>query len=90
MPEYPLALFLLPRYLLRGGKAGGLQQKAREGEKTMTAEKKSKPISFALVTAGLAFFFNPQFAALDLLPDFIGCLLILSMIVLVTLPDKGD
>lgn len=43
----------------------------------MTAEKKSRPISFALVTAGLAFFFNPQFAALDLLPDFIGCLLIL-------------
>lgn len=36
----------------------------------------SKKLSFGLVLAGLLFFFNPSFAALDLLPDFLGCLLI--------------
>lgn len=31
---------------------------------------------FILVLVGLCFFFNPYFAAIDVLPDFIGCLLI--------------
>ena len=35
-----------------------------------------RPIRFGLVLAGMCFFFNPSFAAVDLLPDFIGCLLI--------------
>ncbi len=37
---------------------------------------KARPIRFGLVFLGLAFFFNPSFAAIDVLPDFIGCLLI--------------
>lgn len=31
---------------------------------------------FILILVGLCFFFNPYFAAIDVLPDFIGCLLI--------------
>lgn len=37
---------------------------------------KLKPRGFGLVFAGLALFFNPYFAAVDILPDFIGCILI--------------
>ena len=37
---------------------------------------RNKKIRFGLVFAGLLFFFNPYFAVIDLLPDFIGCLLI--------------
>ncbi len=37
---------------------------------------KASPVRFGLVFFGLAFFFNPTFAAIDVLPDFIGCLLI--------------
>lgn len=37
---------------------------------------KARPIRFGLVFLGLAFFFNPSFAAIDVLPDFIGALLI--------------
>ena len=37
---------------------------------------KVRPIRFGLVFLGLAFFFNPSFAAIDVLPDFIGALLI--------------
>ena len=39
-------------------------------------ENKVKPMRFGTVLLGLLFFFNPSFAALDVLPDFIGCLLI--------------
>lgn len=35
-----------------------------------------RPIRFGLVLAGLCFFFNPAFSVIDVLPDFIGCLLI--------------
>ena len=42
----------------------------------MENSKKMRPMSFALVAIGLCFFFNPYFAVLDLLPDFIGCFLI--------------
>ncbi|MBE6690932.1 MAG: hypothetical protein E7590_06570 [Ruminococcaceae bacterium] len=35
-----------------------------------------RPITFFTVFLGLAFFCNPTFAAIDVLPDFIGCLLI--------------
>ena len=37
---------------------------------------KSKHIRFIPVYLGLLFFFNPYFAVLDLLPDFIGAILI--------------
>ncbi len=37
---------------------------------------KLRPRGFGLVFLGLAFFFNPYFAVVDALPDFIGCLLI--------------
>ncbi|MBE6701856.1 MAG: hypothetical protein E7585_00370 [Ruminococcaceae bacterium] len=37
---------------------------------------KARPITFGTVFLGLAFFCNPSFAAVDILPDFIGCLLI--------------
>ncbi len=44
----------------------------------MTEIKKgSKPLGFTLVFIGLLFFFNPYFAVIDFLPDFIGCILIL-------------
>ncbi|MBQ8357174.1 MAG: hypothetical protein IJX39_05130 [Clostridia bacterium] len=36
----------------------------------------TRPIRFGLVFFGLFFFFNPYFAVIDVLPDFIGCLLI--------------
>jgi hypothetical protein len=36
----------------------------------------AKPMRFGAVLLGLCFFCNPTFAALDVLPDFIGCLLI--------------
>ena len=39
-------------------------------------ENKRKPIRFGTVLVGLLFFCNPYFAAVDVLPDFIGCLLI--------------
>ena len=35
-----------------------------------------RPLHFWLIFAGLAFFCNPYFAAVDPLPDFIGCLII--------------
>ena len=38
--------------------------------------KKIKPFSFAAIFLGFCFFFNPYFAAIDVLPDFIGALLI--------------
>ena len=37
---------------------------------------KHKKIGFRLVFLGLCFFFNPYFAVVDILPDFIGCFLI--------------
>ncbi len=37
---------------------------------------KKRPIGFLLIFIGLCFFFNPYFSGIDLLPDFIGCLLI--------------
>ena len=39
---------------------------------------KRYPIRFGLIFVGLLFFFNPYFAVIDVLPDFIGCLLIIS------------
>ena len=36
----------------------------------------ARPVRFGLVFLGLCFFFNPTFAAIDVLPDFIGCLII--------------
>lgn len=39
-------------------------------------KSKEKALSFGLVFAGLLFFFNPFFAAVDVLPDFIGCILL--------------
>lgn len=38
--------------------------------------RKLKPRGFGLVFLGLALFFNPYFAAVDVLPDFVGCILI--------------
>ena len=38
--------------------------------------KKTKMMSFSLIFAGLCFFFNPYFAAVDILPDFMGALLV--------------
>lgn len=38
--------------------------------------KKMRPMGVGLIFAGFCFFFNPYFAALDILPDFIGALLI--------------
>lgn len=38
--------------------------------------RKLKPRGFGLVFLGLALFFNPYFAVVDVLPDFIGCILI--------------
>ncbi len=37
---------------------------------------KARPMGFLLILIGLCFFFNPYMAAIDVLPDFIGCLLI--------------
>ncbi len=37
---------------------------------------KQKSLHFVPVLIGLCFFFNPYFAVIDFLPDFIGCLLI--------------
>ena len=37
---------------------------------------KTKRITFFSVFLGFLFFLNPTFAAVDVLPDFIGCLLI--------------
>ena len=48
---------------------------------------KSKPMRFGLVFLGLCFFANPYLAAIDFLPDAIGCLLIwlgLSRLALLT------
>jgi hypothetical protein len=42
----------------------------------MTKQNNARPVSFALITLGFFFFFNPQFAAVDILPDFIGCIFI--------------
>lgn len=39
---------------------------------------KERPVRFGLVFVGLVFFFNPTLAAIDVLPDFIGCLLIIA------------
>ena len=39
-------------------------------------QKKMGNIGFFTVMTGLFFFFNPNFSVLDLLPDFIGCLLV--------------
>ncbi|MBR6728052.1 MAG: hypothetical protein IKM08_07635, partial [Clostridia bacterium] len=39
-------------------------------------ENKITPMRFGTVLLGLLFFCNPYFAAVDVLPDFIGCLLI--------------
>ena len=41
------------------------------------SSKTFRPISFLPVYLGLLFFANPYFGALDLLPDFLGCALIL-------------
>ncbi len=41
-------------------------------------KKQAKPLGFALVFWGLLFFFNPYFAVVDFLPDFIGCILVLA------------
>lgn len=38
--------------------------------------KNEKGMSFALVFAGLLFFCNPTFSSIDVLPDFIGCVLL--------------
>lgn len=38
--------------------------------------KKNKLMHFSLIFAGLSFFFNPYFAAVDVLPDFVGALLV--------------
>ncbi len=38
--------------------------------------RKEKSLSFIPILIGLCFFFNPYFAVIDVLPDFIGCLLI--------------
>ena len=40
------------------------------------ARRASRPLGFGLVFAGLCFFFNPYVAVIDVLPDFIGALLI--------------
>lgn len=40
------------------------------------SRKKFPPMSFWLVMAGLCFFFNPNLALIDFLPDFIGCILV--------------
>lgn len=37
-----------------------------------------KKLSFGLIFAGLLFFCNPTFSAIDVLPDFIGCLLLFA------------
>ncbi len=37
---------------------------------------KTKPFSFTSILLGFCFFFNPYFGAIDILPDFIGALLI--------------
>lgn len=42
----------------------------------MLFQRKERPVRFALVLIGLLFFANPYFAAIDVLPDFIGCALI--------------
>ena len=42
----------------------------------MQEGKQMRPMSFSLVAIGLCFFFNPYFAVVDFLPDFIGCFLI--------------
>ncbi len=39
-------------------------------------KKKTRPIGFGMVFSGLLLFFNPYFAVVDILPDFIGCLLV--------------
>ena len=39
-------------------------------------QKNERKLSFGLVFAGLLFFCNPMFAAVDVLPDFLGCLLL--------------
>ena len=38
--------------------------------------KKLQPMGLGLIFAGFCFFFNPYIAVLDLLPDFVGALLI--------------
>lgn len=40
-------------------------------------KRQHTPIRFGFLFAGLVFFFNPYFAVLDVLPDFIGCLFII-------------
>lgn len=45
-------------------------------EKRKTMKRNEKGMSFALIFAGLLFFCNPTFSAIDVLPDFIGCLLL--------------
>ena len=50
-----------------------------------------RPVRFGLVLFGLCFFFNPGFSAVDVLPDFIGCMLIwlgLSRISLISAPMR--
>ena len=43
--------------------------------------KPKKPWYFVLIVIGLCFFFNPYFATIDFLPDFIGALLIFAGLV---------
>ena len=45
-------------------------------EKRKTMKRNEKGMSFALIFAGLLFFCNPTFSAIDVLPDFIGCVLL--------------
>ncbi|MBE6554741.1 MAG: hypothetical protein E7663_00710 [Ruminococcaceae bacterium] len=39
-------------------------------------KKGIRPMSFSLILIGLCFFCNPTFAAVDILPDFVGALLV--------------
>ena len=57
----------------------------------MMKMRNTRPVGFGLVFWGLCFFFNPSFAVIDVLPDFIGCILIcagLSRVALVCPPMK--
>ena len=43
--------------------------------------KQYKPLRILLICIGFIFFFNPYFAAIDILPDFIGCILVMIGII---------
>lgn len=50
--------------------------------------KTNKKIRFGLLFAGLIFFCNPYFAVIDVMPDFIGCLLIVVGLSRATLVNR--